>query len=260
MQHDDLQDVAIHPSAIIERGAKIGRGCKIGAFTIIGANAQIGEESEIGSHCEIGVHAGVLPESPLLIGDRARIRSGSIIYQGSTFGSDLRTGHRVTVREGTQAGEGLQIGTLSDLQGHCHIGDFVRLHSNVHIGQKSSIGNYVWIFPYVVLTNDPHPPSTEVQGCRIEDFAVIATMSTILPGRTVGKDALVGAMSLVRENVPDGMICSGVPGRIVGPTSRVRFRGTDEPVYPWRRHFHRGYPEHVVAQWLAELSDRPHRS
>lgn len=68
------------------------------------------------------------------------------------------------------------IGTLSDIQGHCEIGNYVRLHSNVHIGQESKIGNFDWIFPFTVLTNDPHPPSNELIGVTIDDFAVVATM------------------------------------------------------------------------------------
>lgn len=74
----------------------------------------------------------------------------------------LRLGKKVI------AGKNLQIGTLSDLQGHCEIGDYVRLHSNVHI--KSVPGNFVWIFPYVVLTNDPYPPSDSLVGVTVQDF------------------------------------------------------------------------------------------
>lgn len=245
----------IHPTAIVAPEAKIGLGTKIGEFSIIGRMAKIGENCEIGSHCEIGVHSGVLPESQLEIGRDSIIRSGSIIYQGSRFGSNLRTGHRVTVREGTFAGENLQIGTLSDIQGHCSIGDYVRLHSNVHIGQHSKIGNFVWIFPYVVLTNDPHPPSEIQKGCVIEDFSVLATMSTVLPGKRIGRGALVGAMTLVREDVPDDTICVGVPGRTVASTSKIRFKASGQSVYPWRRHFHRGYPEAVVNSWKTEFPD-----
>jgi acyl-[acyl carrier protein]--UDP-N-acetylglucosamine O-acyltransferase len=247
--------VLIHPTAIIEAGAKIGAGTKIGAYSIVGKTARIDENSEIGAHCEIGVSSGMLPESKVEIGKNAVIRSGSVIYQGSRFGSGLRTGHRVTIREGTLAGEGLQVGTLSDIQGHCVIGDHVRLHSNVHIGQHSRIGNFVWIFPYVVLTNDPHPPSEIQEGCKLEDFCVVATMSTILPGRLVGRGALVGAMTLVREDVPEDMICVGVPGKNIATTAKIRFKHSGMPVYPWRRHFHRGYPEYIVERWKVEFPD-----
>ena len=246
----------IHPTAIIMPGAEIGENTTVGAFSVIGEMARIGEGCVIGAYCEIAVDAGVLPSAPLILGDSAIIRSNSIVYQGSNFGPGLKTGHRVTLREGIKAGDGLQVGTLSDLQGHCTIGDHVRFHSNVHIGQQSVVGNFVWIFPYVVLTNDPHPPSTILEGCTIEDFAIIATMSTVLPGRKVGRGALVGAMTLVREDVPDDTICVGVPGRNVGGTEKMRFKESREPVYPWRRHFHKGYPAEVVSTWKKEFSEK----
>ena len=245
----------IHETAIVMPGAEIGAGCSIGAFSIIGSMARIEDHVTIGSHCELGVETGTLPSAPLIIGSSSFIRSGSVFYQGSRFGAHLKTGHRVTVREGITAGKGLQIGTMSDLQGHCSIGDYVRLHSNVHIGQKTKIGNFVWIFPYVVLTNDPHPPSEYLQGCSVGDFAVIATMSTVLPGREIGKDVLIGAMTLVKNNVPSSTIYSGVPGQVVGNIDKVKFKNTGESVYPWRRHFHRGYPTQIVEEWKKEFEN-----
>lgn len=243
----------IHPTAIIEDGAIIGDDVKIGAYSIIGRMARIGDGTEIASHCEIGIQHGVLEEGQLIVGNGSLIRSGSIIYQNSQFGDGLRTGHRVTVREGVSAGIGLQIGTLSDLQGHCKIGNYVRLHSNVHIGQRSEIGNFVWIFPYVVLTNDPYPPSTTLSGCTVGDYAVIATMSTVLPGVQIGEGALIGAMSLVKADLDTDTICVGIPGKAIGQTSKIKFKDTKKPVYPWRRHFHRGYPQDIIDGWRSEF-------
>jgi acetyltransferase-like isoleucine patch superfamily enzyme len=194
---------------------------------------------------------------PLVIGHSAHIRSHSVFYQGSTFGDRLVTGHRVTVREWTIAGENLQIGTLSDIQGHCKIGDYVRFHSNVHIGQKSEIGNFVWIFPFVVLTNDPHPPSSVMQGVRIEDFAAIATMSIVLPGVTVGEGALVGAHSSVNRPVAPNTVAAGAPAKFVCNANEIKLKdGSGRMAYPWRHHFSRGYPEAVVAGWLKEAQER----
>jgi UDP-3-O-[3-hydroxymyristoyl] glucosamine N-acyltransferase len=99
-------------------GAEIAAGCRFGAFRIIGSVARIAAETEIGSHCEVGVEAGTLPSAPLYIAEHSVIRSGSIFYQSSTFGPGLMTGHRVTVREGTIAGDGLQIGTANDILAH----------------------------------------------------------------------------------------------------------------------------------------------
>jgi acetyltransferase-like isoleucine patch superfamily enzyme len=244
----------IHPSAIISPKCQLGSNVSIGPYTIIHDNVQLGDNCSIGSHCEIGIPTPMTDGKPLIIGNDANIRSHSIFYEGSRIGNGLVTGHRVTVREGTVAGEQLQIGTLGDLQGDCEIGEYVRFHSNVHIGKHSKIGNYVWIFPYVVLTNDPHPPSKILLGVIVEDYAAIATMSVILPGVTVCTGALVGAHSLVARDVSSDTVVAGVPARPVCNTSDIILKdGSDRPAYPWRRHFHRGYPATIVERWLEEF-------
>ncbi len=248
--------MAIHPTAQICQGASIAPDAEIGAFTIIYQNVVIEPETVIGSHCEIGVPTPLGDGSPLQISSRSTIRSHSVFYESSTFGKGLSTGHRVTVREKTKAGIGFQIGTLGDIQGHCEIGSFVKFHSNVHVGQHSIIEDFVWIFPYVVLTNDPHPPSEVKHGVTVKRFAAIATMSVLLPGVTVGEGALVGASSCVTKDVDPNRIVSGNPASDKGSTERIKLKGTGLPAYPWRRHFHRGYPDDIVARWKAEFPEQ----
>lgn len=239
----------IHETAIISKSAVIGADVSIGPFSIIYDNVVIGDGTVIESHCQIGVSNSLSEGKPLLIGPESFIRSHSIFYENSSFGSKLVTGHRVTVREKTIAGENLQIGTLSDIQGHCEIGDYVRFHSNVHIGQGSKIGNFVWIFPYVVLTNDPHPPSNTLQGVTVGDFAVIATMSVILPGADIASGCLIGAHSAVKGQTEADMVYVGSPAKKICPTRKIKLQEGSGAAYPWRKHFTRGYPEHVIQQW-----------
>jgi acetyltransferase-like isoleucine patch superfamily enzyme len=245
----------IHSTAIVSPECDLGRNVEIGPFTNIHANVSIGDDSVIGSNCEIGHPAASLEDKKrLVIGPNSLIRSHSIFYEGSEFGPGLRTGHRVTVRECTKAGRDFQIGTLSDIQGLCEIGDFVRFHSNVHLGQHSVIKNYVWIFPYVVLTNDPHPPSGVMMGVTVKDYAAIATMSVILPGVTIGEGALVGAHSSVANNVQPNTVVAGSPAKFVCEASQIKLKdGSGLPAYPWRKHFHRGYPQELVSRWLNEF-------
>jgi acyl-[acyl carrier protein]--UDP-N-acetylglucosamine O-acyltransferase len=246
----------IHPTALVSSDARIGAGVSVGPFSIIHGNVSIGDGSDIGSHCEIGYPTPLAQGRPLTIGSQATIRSHSVFYEGSGFGDRLTTGHGVTVREGTEAGTNLQIGTLGDIQGTCRIGNYVRLHSNVHIGQHSSIGDFVWLFPYVVLTNDPHPPSEVRQGATLHDYVAVACMSVILPGVTIGRGALVAAHSSVRLDVDPDTVVAGTPAKPICATSKMVLKdGTRRPAYPWRRHFHRGYPDEVVAAWLAEFGN-----
>lgn len=238
----------IHSSAIVSPKAIIGENVKISANCIIYDNVEIGNNVEIGAFCEIGVANHLSNGRILKIGDNSLIRSHSIFYEGSIFGHSLVTGHRVTIREGIVAGKNLQIGTLSDLQGHTIIGDYVRLHSNVHIGQKTEIGNFVWIFPYVVLTNDPCPPSNDLIGVKVSDYAVIATMSVILPGAYIAEGCLVGASTTLKGVTEAHHIYVGNPAKNIGSTSKIKL-ANGENAYPWIKHFKRGYPENITKDW-----------
>lgn len=245
----------IHSTAIVSSQARIGKNVSIGPFSIIHACARIGSGTSIGSHCEIGVENHLTEGRPLIVGANSTIRSHSVFYSASEFGDGLVTGHRVTVRERTIAGLNFQIGSLSDIQGHCRVGNYVRFHSNVHVGQKSTIGDFVWIFPYVVLTNDPHPPSNVSLGCVIEDFVAIATMSVVMPGVRVGHHSLVAAHSSVSRNVDPGTMVAGTPARFICPANKIKLKdGTNRPAYPWTTHFSRGYPDSVISSWV-ENSD-----
>ena len=239
----------IHPTALIGDGVKIGENVTIGAHCIVYDNVEIGDCCQIGANVILGEPTGAIYRDPanyvnppLVLGEASIIRSGSILYAGSTFGERLETGHRVTIREGTNAGVNLRVGTLSDIQGDCKIGNYVRFHSNVHIGQKSVIGDYVWIFPYVVLTNDPHPPSQVMLGVVVEDYAVVATMSVVLPGVIIGQDALVGAGSIVNRNVEPKTLVAGNPAKKVSSVMDIKSKKDGSQVYPWRFSFDRGMP------------------
>lgn len=246
----------VHPTSHVSPQAKLGNDLEIGPFSIIHDNVILGDRTSIGSYCELGISTPLGDGSPLIIGDDSLIRSHSVFYESSLFGVKLMTGHHVTVRENTKAGDGFQIGTLCEIQGGCQVGNYVRFQSNVFVGKKTKIGNFVWVLPYVVLTNDPTPPSNQLIGCTIEDFAIVAAMAVILPGVTVGHHSLVAAHACVSKDVPPRMFVTGVPARVIGETKSIKRRdGSKDAAYPWTLHFHRGYPDEVVAKWKAGIED-----
>jgi acetyltransferase-like isoleucine patch superfamily enzyme len=110
------------------------------------------------------------------------------------------------------------------------------------------IEELTWLFPGAMLLDDPHPPSDEcTTPPTIRRFAVVGARATISSGVEVGERALVGAASLVREDVPPGTVVVGVPAREIGATSDVVCRhGRLDQVYPWWLHFRRGYPDGVL--------------
>jgi acetyltransferase-like isoleucine patch superfamily enzyme len=243
----------IDPTSNVSKSAAIGKNVEIGPYTIVHDNVEIGDNSKIGAFCEIGLPTANAQSPELFIGAESNIRSHSVFYAGSSFGHNLVTGHRVTVRENIEAGTDFQIGTLCDLQGSSKFGNYVKLHSSVHIGQKSTIEDFVWMFPYVVLTNDPHPPSNHLLGVTVSRFAVIATMTTVLPGLNIGEGSLVGAHSLVTKNVNANTVVAGSPAKYRGETKDILLDDkSGQAAYPWRFHFHRGYPTSLIDEWVIE--------
>lgn len=248
MKYFDENNRKVGKNVIVYEGAQIGEGVSIGDFSIVYPNVTIQDGTQIGPYCTIGEPTAAFYRSNdyvhenTIIGENSLIRSHTIIYSGVEIGANFQTGHRVTIREEARIGKNVRIGTLSDIQGYCEIGDYVNLHSNVHIGQKSKISDYVWIFPYVILTNDPTPPSYNLLGVTIEKFAIIATGSVILPGIVVGENSLVGAQSLVKKDVPKEMVVAGNPAVEICSIMKIKNKSTGEPAYPWMYKFDRGMP------------------
>ena len=238
----------VHPSALISDQAILGKDITVGANVIIYDHVQIGDGVVIGPNSILGepgadyYHNEHYTNPTLTIGDGTLIRSGAIIYAGTCLGEECELGHRVTIREQSIIGHHVRIGTLSDVLGHCEIGNYSRLHSNVFVAPDSIIGQFVWIFPHAVITNDPTPPSNWMAGAKIDNFAVLCAHSVIMPGINVGTDALVGAGALVNRDVKAETVVVGIPARPVGNIRDVISKITHEPAYPWREHFDRGLP------------------
>jgi acetyltransferase-like isoleucine patch superfamily enzyme len=245
-----IEKYNIHSGSIISPNAKIGRDVTIGVNVIVYDNVEIGDHAFIGPQSIIGepvaayYHDNSYENPVLIIGSHSIIRSGAIIYAGTTIGEKFECGHRVTIRENTKIGHHCRVGTQSDILDCCEIGDYTRLHSNVFVAQHTSIGCYVWLLPGVTLTNDPYPPSPSDQFLfvRVDDYAVICAKSVILPGIKIGKDALVGAMSLVRENVQPEAVVVGNPAKQIACIQDLKSHPAGEKLYPWRERFDRGMP------------------
>ena len=224
---------------------EIGKNCNISKTAIINENVVIEENVTIGDFCVIGFNPKNESNKKLIIRKNSIINSHSVIYIGSEIGLNNIIGHNVLIREETFLGKNVQVGSYSDLEGYCSIDDYSKLHSCVHVGQHSKIMSYVYIFPYVVLTNDPIPPSDIRQGVVLEPFSIICTRATILPGIKVGFSSFIGANSLVNKNVDPELIGSGNPFRIKGNISNIKIPKTNKSAYPWVGRFQKDYPQDI---------------
>jgi acetyltransferase-like isoleucine patch superfamily enzyme len=156
----------------------------------------------------------------LTIGAGAHIRSGTVIYGGSSIGRNLETGHNVIIREENDIGDNFRIWNNSTIDYGCQIGNNVKIHNKVYVGQFTVIKDDVFLAPGVTLANDIHPGCPDALKCMrgpcIKKGAQIGINVCILPRVIIGEYAVIGAGSVVTKNIPDKMVAYGNPARVVG--------------------------------------------
>lgn len=172
----------------------------------------IGAESEIAPDATLG--AGVsASDRQTVIGDRATIRSGTVIYGDVTIGDDFTTGHGAVVREHSTLGDDVLVGTNAVVDGETVVGSAVSMQTGVYVPQETTIGDSVFLGPYAVLTNDAYPVRTDedLTGPTLADDVTVGSNATVLPGVSVGERAFVAAGAVVTDDVPAETLAVGAP-------------------------------------------------
>lgn len=167
-----------------------------------------------GTVIEDNVILGHRDDGVLTIGEKSRIRSGSIIYSDVVIGRGLKTGHNVLIREDTRMGDDVLVGTNTVVDGHCRIGNRVAMQTSVYVTAYTVVEDGVFLGPCSVTTNDKYMEyGAKLAGATIKRDARIGANSTILPGVTVGERAVIGSGAVVTRDVPDGAVVVGNPAR-----------------------------------------------
>jgi acetyltransferase-like isoleucine patch superfamily enzyme len=195
---------------------------------IVFPDTEIGADAEIDPYVIIGrPPRGAAPgEFCTVLGSCCTLRSHTVIYAGNAIGDRFQTGHHVTIREHNTIGSDVSIGTGSVIEHHISIGNGVRIHSRAFIPEYTVLEDGCWIGPGVVATNALHPLCSRAKDCMkgptVRRGAKIGANVTLLPGVEIGAGALVGAGSVVVDDVPPGTVVAGNPARVVKRTSDLR--------------------------------------
>lgn len=113
-----------------------------------------------------------------------------------------------TICRARSIGKDTKIGAFCDIGKNVEIGKGCNIQAHVTISNGTKIGNGVFIAPGVQIYNDKYMNGL-LQPPIIEDYCRIGGGTKILPGVTIGKNAFIGADSLITKDVPAGMVVIG---------------------------------------------------
>jgi acetyltransferase-like isoleucine patch superfamily enzyme len=160
--------------------------------------------------------------------DRILIHATAEVSPSAVVGAGTHIWNDAQVREGVTIGRECILGKGVYVDPDVVIGDRVKLQVGVSVFKGSRVGPGVLIGPHSCLLNDKRPRAitldgrlkTEadwvVTGVVVEEGASIGGGSTILPGVSIGRFAMVGAGAVVTRDVPDYGLVMGNPARLVG--------------------------------------------
>lgn len=176
--------MSIHPTAIVQEGARVPGSCTIGPYCTIGPNVVLGERCELVSH--------VVLDGNLTMGNDNRVFSFACLgiapqdlkYKGEptqlVIGDKNDIREYVTVSRGTAGGGGIT-----------RIGSNCLIMAYTHVGHDSVIGNSV------ILAN----AATLAGHVIVEDYAVVGALNPVHQFCTIGTHAYIGGGTTITQDV-----------------------------------------------------------
>ena len=184
-----MSDTKIHPTAIIETGARLGDGVRIGPY------CTVGPEVELASGCELLSH--------VVVAGRTSIGAGTKIFPFASIGhqpqdlkyegepSTLSIGANCILREGVTMNPGTKGGGMAT-----KIGNNCAFLANSHVGHDCIVGNNVIFSNNAMLAGH----------CTMGDFVIVGGGAGIIQFARIGPHAFVGGMSALENDlIPYGM-------------------------------------------------------
>lgn len=150
------------------------------------------------------------------------IRHPTAIVETASIGSNTRVWAFVHILSGARIGSGCNICDHVYIENDVIVGDRVTIKCGVQLWDKVRVEDDVFIGPNATFTNDPFPRSRpeDFKTILVQKGARIGANATILPGVTIGQNAMVGAGAVVTKDVPPNAIVAGNPARIVNYVTR----------------------------------------
>lgn len=179
----------IHPTAIVEGGARIGDGAKIGPFCHVTSEVTLDERVELVSHVAVAGRTSVGARTRIFPFASIGHQPQDLKYHGEP--STLTIGADCLIREGVTMSPGTESGRMETV-----VGDRCTFLANSHVGHDCRIGSNVIFSNSVMLAGH----------VTVGDYAGIGGGAAVIQFTRIGPHAYVGGMSgLENDLIPYGM-------------------------------------------------------
>ncbi len=179
----------VHPTAIIEDGARVGSDVRIGPYCMVGRDVVLGDGVELLSH--------VVVAGRTTIGARTRIfpfasighQPQDLKYKGEP--STLAVGSDCLIREGVTMNPGTEGGGMQTV-----VGDRCVFLASSHVGHDCRVGDNVIFSNNVMIAGH----------VTVGDFVIIGGGAAVIQFARLGAHSFIGGMSAMENDlIPYGM-------------------------------------------------------
>jgi UDP-N-acetylglucosamine acyltransferase len=191
----------VHPTAIIDDGARLGNDVEVGPYALIGPGC------EVGDGCRLAARS--ILERNVRLGARVSVGVGSIVggdpqdlkYDGEE--SFVEIGDDTVVREYSTINRGTRESLHTTIGSNCFVMSYVHMAHDCHVGDRVILANMVQLAGHV----------------SVGDNATLSAMTGVHQFVRIGAYAFVGGFSKVVKDVPPFVLTDGNPAQLHGLNS-----------------------------------------
>lgn len=191
--------VTIHPSAVVDSGAKLGEGVSIGPFCVVGADVTLADGVQLVSHVAVDGRTSIGADTVIYPFASIGHRPQDLKFHGEP--SELVIGARNQIREHVTMNPGTEGGGMIT-----RVGDDGLFMMGSHVAHDCDVGDHV------IMANN----ATLGGHVTLGDYVIIGGLSAVRQFVRIGSHAMIGGMSGVENDViPFGLVM-GDRARLAG--------------------------------------------